>query len=511
VAGATAWLSERAGGLSPGRISVAVRDVYREDTTFSAPILAMCALAGRLGEGSAAWGQVPPLPFEWAVVPRRLLRWLRVGVVSYALPALIAVGLARHRLAESTGRVEAADILRGACRAVRGRVRQRVVPRALQLLGEIQPTNGGFLEAAPLTGFVVMCLKGAGYGDHTVVGRGTRFLAGAARSDGSWPIDTDLATWLTTASVAALGEEGLVYLRAEQVSAVRRWLMSQWVDLRHPYTCAPPGGWGWTDLPGSVPDADDTAGALLALRRLGPPDEPCGRCVGAGVEWLLGMQNRDGGVPTFCRGWGRLPFDRSSAEVTSHALRAVDEWYDAFGAAQRGRIDGFMQGAMNYLASEQRPDGSWLPLWFGNQQAPGKKSPVYGTARVVAGLRALTPGRLPHRDELVTRGRAWLVAAQNPDGGWGGSGGVRSSIEETAVAVVALAGMDGGGAVARGVAWIVEHTEGGNRFPASPIGLYFASLWYSERLYPVIFTVEALRAVANAGPPGGRGQTNAGC
>jgi hypothetical protein len=44
----------------------------------------------------------------------------------------------------------------------------------------------------------------------------------------------------------------------------------------------------------------------------------------------------------------------------------------------------------------------------------------------------------------------------------------------------------------RGAGWLVRRTEEGTRFEASPIGLYFSSLWYSERLYPLIFTVEAL-------------------
>jgi squalene-hopene/tetraprenyl-beta-curcumene cyclase len=48
--------------------------------------------------------------------------------------------------------------------------------------------------------------------------------------------------------------------------------------------------------------------------------------------------------------------------------------------------------------------------------------------------------------------------------------------------------------MARGVAWLRTATNDGREFPASPIGLYFAKLWYSERLYPLIFTVEALEA-----------------
>ena len=73
--------------------------------------------------------------------------------------------------------------------------------------------------------------------------------------------------------------------------------------------------------------------------------------------------------------------------------------------------------------------------------------------------------------------------AQHPDGGFG-------SIEETALAVEALGT---GESAERGRAWLAEKTAEGTRFDPSPIGLYFAKLWYWERLYPVIFTTAALR------------------
>ena len=47
-------------------------------------------------------------------------------------------------------------------------------------------------------------------------------------------------------------------------------------------------------------------------------------------------------------------------------------------------------------------------------------------------------------------------------------------------------------AIQHGAAWLVEHTAGGTRFDPSPIGFYFAKLWYYEKLYPIIFTVSAL-------------------
>src|SRR5204862_7200645 len=95
---------------------------------------------------------------------------------------------------------------------------------------------------------------------------------------------------------------------------------------RHPYTNSAPGGWAWTNLPGGVPDADDTAGALLALKSLAVRNAEGTQAAVAGVKWLLDLQNRDGGIPTFCRGWGKLPFDRSGSDLTAHALRALSRW-----------------------------------------------------------------------------------------------------------------------------------------------------------------------------------------
>ena len=96
IAAAEAWLANAAGGLEPERLARAIADRYGADRTFSVPILTMCALAGRLGAGRAGWRLVPQLPFELAAFPQRWFKWLRLPVVSYALPALIAIGQARH-------------------------------------------------------------------------------------------------------------------------------------------------------------------------------------------------------------------------------------------------------------------------------------------------------------------------------------------------------------------------------------------------------------------------------
>lgn len=494
LAATRAWLSEKAGGLDAKALAVAITARYGEDRTFSAPILTACTLAGAFGPDAGAWTRVPQLPFELAVFPPQWFKWLRLPVVSYALPALIAIGQVRHRFRPTRNPV---------LRLIRSLARRR----SLELLQTIQPASGGYLEAVPLTSFVVMSLAASGQVEHPVVTRGLEFLEATARSDGAWPIDTNLATWVTTQSLAALAAGGNVesHLGADQRRDLRRWLLDQQYRSLHPYTQADPGGWAWTDLPGGVPDADDTAGALLALSHLGPMDAESSRAACAGVEWLLDLQNSDGGIPTFCRGWGRLPFDRSSPDLTAHSLLAWSSWKRTVPPRLQTRLQSAQSRGVGYLAGSQREDGAWAPLWFGNQSAPGQENPTYGTARVVLALNRLArDGEVAVED---MRGRAihWLLAVQNADGGWGGAGGVESTIEETGLAVQALANaLEVASAAAgpertsleaatrKGAGWLVSQTRGGRDFEPSPIGLYFSKLWYYERQYPVIFTVAAL-------------------
>ncbi len=489
---------EAQGGLA------GLRRRYGKDKTFAVPILANCALAGLV-----PWHHVARLPFELACLPHRALGVLRIPVVSYAIPALVAIGQVRHLHGRPYN-------------PVTRWLRDRLLDRTLEVAQRMQPASGGFLEAVPLTSFVVMSLAATGRAGHPVVQRGVRFLLDSVRSDGSWPIDTNLATWVTTLAVGALAGAGCPI--AGYVSL--DWLLGCQHRHVHPFTQARPGGWGWSDLSGAVPDADDTAGALLALAAIrkalapptdaGParaertPQDPRIRRIDEaarqGLVWLLDLQNRDGGMPTFCRGWGALPFDRSGVDLTAHGLRAWWAWRPV--ATQwpslARRMERAIARAWAFLVRQQRPDGSWVPLWFGNQYSLDEQNFVYGTSRVLQALRDL--GRM--QTEPAQRGVQFLLEQQGKDGGWGGgwitSGGCGrevSSVEETALAVEALLAAPArppvAAALARGLAWLVEAVESGRYRHASPIGLYFARLWYHEKLYPRIFVVSALgRALA---------------
>ncbi len=473
-----------------------LRQRYGKDKTFVIPILTNMAIAGLVD-----WDDVSALPFEVAAVPQSMYRLMRMPVVSYAIPALVAIGQARH----FHGKPALLPLRM---------IRKLAVRPTLKVLLRMQPESGGYLEATPLTAFVLMSLAATDRGSHPVSKNAIRFLQASMREDGSWPIDTNLATWVTSLSIHALAcdpdDDG-------------SWFSDQLLDWhlgcqhrhRHPFTGAEPGGWGWTDLSGAVPDGDDTPGAILALQQMRPhaTDDQQSRiddAIDRGRRWLDQLQNRDGGWPTFCRGWGKLPFDRSSTDLTAHAIRATGTSADRKRSQQRG---------FRFLQKQQRPDGSWFALWFGNQDHPKEENPVYGTAKVLLARGIEKNGR--------DRGIAYLLKAQNSDGGWGGGPslcrvmdersantvkGLTSSVEETALAVDAICtnflfqrdfGDSGGvqkgtvnddvmAAIIRGVEFLVQSVRDGRHKEAWPIGFYFAKLWYHERLYPLTFSAAAL-------------------
>ena len=562
-------------GIDPASLVAAIRMRYGADKTFAVPILSMLAMAGKLDNGPtkkravSAWRYVAQLPFELAALPHCWLKWLALPVVSYAMPALIAIGLARHLNRPSLNPV--------------ARLARRFAKTAcLRKLASIQPDSGGFLEAAPLTSFVVMNLSGdaalrKNRDAHAVIEKGVDFLLNTVREDGSWPIDTSLSNWCTSLAVGALAADEAWWVQFADGELDRLHLCEHLLDQQyrqvHPCTQAAPGGWAWTNLSGAVPDADDTAAALIALARLSSQavkeapggnakdamreapggsrgiavqkpsakvqPSPCFRrglpethlpetdmqtAVLAGLDWLMNLQNRDGGVPTFCRGWGKLPFDRSGSDLTAHGLQAAAIWQRMLPLPPRcaRRVAVFKRRCMNFLIRNQQADGSFLPLWFGNQHAADMHNRVYGTARVVQALLDVCEDGQAGQ-QMLRHGIAYLLTSQNTDGGWGAASNDSSqsvsgssSIEETALAVDALAkacmfarerewlagGIDDAAlesAIDRGCEWLIARCSqiGTQPLEPSPIGLYFAQLWYFEKLYPLIFAAGALSRVAS--------------
>jgi squalene-hopene/tetraprenyl-beta-curcumene cyclase len=469
---------ERQGGI------VGLKARYGKDKTFAVPILANTALADRV-----PWSEVSALPFEFAALPQSWYHLMRLPVVSYAIPALVAIGQAIffHRKPWN-------PLVRW--------IRTMAIKPSIAVLERMQPASGGYLEAIPLTSFVTMSLAATGRADHPITKNAVRFIRESIRPDGSWPIDTNLATWVTTLAVNGLDDQ-------DDWDRIRcwDWILSCQNTEVHPFTGAAPGGWGWTDLSGAVPDADDTPGALLALRRLydstpSDSDEHAARqkrtieSAKAGLRWLLDLQNRDGGWPTFCRGWGQLPFDRSGTDLTAHAIRALHAWRDLVDPVE---LQNATASGWRYIERMQNDDGSWLPLWFGNQEHTKEENPIYGTSKVLMAYRDLGLTETM----AARRGFQFLIDSQELSGRWGVPQGpaAGTSVEETALAIEALCAIPSDFAdqelasktLEKGIRALILAIQTGEHRKASPIGLYFAKLWYYEKLYPMTFAVSALR------------------
>jgi squalene-hopene/tetraprenyl-beta-curcumene cyclase len=489
---------EQAGGWD------GLRKRYGKDKTFVVPILSNCALAGLI-----PWSHVSALPFEAAALPQSWYRFAKMPVVSYAVPALVAIGQARFFHAPPQNPFTRL-------------IRNLVVNRTRRVLRSMQPQSGGYLEATPLTSFVLMNLASIGQADSQVAMECRKFLIDSVQADGSWPIDTNLATWVTSLAIHGLSKNGCDKLEKKTI----RWLLDCQHRQRHPFTGAEPGGWGWTNLSGAVPDSDDTPAAMIALHEwleIQPenssnvPRDEIQTAVIQGVEWLLKLQNRDGGWPTFCRGWGQLPFDRSGADLTAHAIRALIRWQPEMNSQAR-TIERALDRGIHFLIRHQRSDGSWLPLWFGNQDRNDDENPYYGTGKVLLALGEI--GRSPARRDLgqdpvwsaAERGMQFLLRCQNHDGGWGGGASIAypshkhscsSTIEETSVVMEAMATCKSWlescdattiePAMRRGVDWLVDRIEKEDCRVSQPIGFYFAKLWYHEELYPYVFAAAALK------------------
>jgi hypothetical protein len=116
------------------------------------------------------------------------------------------------------------------------------------------------------------------------------------------------------------------------------------------------GGWAW--YPNGRPDSNDTAAAIEALRAAGVRGKPIRR----GLAYLRRLHKRDGGFElTAGRG--------SDAQSTAWAIQA-------FAAAHKPPP----KGALTYLRSLRRPDGSFR---YSKRYVT---TPVWVTSQVLAGL-----------------------------------------------------------------------------------------------------------------------------
>ncbi|MGA8182732.1 MAG: squalene--hopene cyclase, partial [Terriglobia bacterium] len=224
--------------------------------------------------------------------------------------------------------------------------------------------------------------------------------------------------WDTAIVMYSLEEAGLPPDHPALVKAAR-WLLDRQIvgpgDWQVKNKDTAPAGWAFEFRNDFYPDVDDASFVMMALQRVAYPDKVrLEHALRRGFQWMVSMQNRDGGWGAFdrdndCAVLTRVPFadhnamiDPSTADVTARVLECIARlgWPASHPVVQRG---------LRFLRKEQTKEGAWYGRWGVNY--------VYGTSGVLRMLEAYGMGKTPE----ARRGADWLCSVQNRGGGFGES------------------------------------------------------------------------------------------
>lgn len=308
--------------------------------------------------------------------------------------------------------------------------------------------------------------------------------------------------WDTALALNALGD---LEMSAETPAVARAvsWLLAR--EVRRPGDWSvmnpglEPGGWFFEYRNGFYPDTDDTAMALMALAKATYHSPPT-TAVQRGLNWLLAMQNSDGGWAAFDRDINRevltkVPFadhnamlDPSCPDITARVLESLG--YHGFHCGHPR-----VRRALAFIERTQEPEGCWIGRWGVNY--------IYGTWQVLQGLRQIG---YDMDAPMVRKAVAWLKSVQQPGGGWGEScrtydepwlkGQGTPTASQTGWALLGLlaAGEADSPEVAAGIDYLLRTQQPDGNWHEDPFtGTGFPKVFYLKyHLYSLYFPVMAL-------------------
>jgi Squalene-hopene cyclase C-terminal domain len=266
------------------------------------------------------------------------------------------------------------------------------------------------------------------------------------------------------------------------------------------------GGWSYVPAVAELPpDADDLGLVLRALLRLG--GQPLAAACEEPIALALGAQDRDGGLSTWVLDEAADPSltsrMRAYVEVTDSGdphPEVVANFLDSLVAYDARRYGGELRRGAAYLESAQDPDGMWQSRWYAGS--------FYGTYRAASVLAAVAP-----HSPALERARTALLQRQGPGGGWGDDG---EAALPTALALLSLAAVGEGFDTprwGRGRRFLLARQEGDGGWPAEPF-LSFRDSGeleiYGSRTITTALCLQALLArpgVAHGSAPAGRTPT----
>ena len=256
--------------------------------------------------------------------------------------------------------------------------------------------------------------------------------------------------WDTAWTILALSESGMAASH-ESLRRGARWLLDREIstagDWRIKNPSVKPGCWSFEHVNNWYPDIDDTAEVVRALSRVEfasqAEERRRGEAIQRGMDWILGMQSRDGGWAAFDRDNNHrmlecmpfadfmAPLDPTCPDVTAHVVELLGE--RAFQGSALPR-------ALAFLRASQGSAGAWHGRWGVNY--------VYGTGMTLSAIQTIDDRSL---EGISAKANEWLVSCQLKDGSWGEScatywdpllagAGDKGTPSQTAWALMGLAG-----------------------------------------------------------------------
>lgn len=299
----------------------------------------------------------------------------------------------------------------------------KALRRAEQYMVERIEPDGTFYNYFSSTFLMIFALLARGYGkSHPVITRAVQGLKSmVVQIDGSVHVQYTTATVWNTALISYVLQEAGVPASATVIQQANQYLFSRqhykygdWA-IHNPNT--EPGGWGFSDINTINPDVDDSTAALRAIRTFATEQIPYRQSWDQGINWVISMQNSDGGWPAFeknvdqqfltwlpVEGGADLLIDPSTADLTGRTLEFLGNF------TLLNRDHQIIKRGVDWLLHNQKEDGSWYGRWGIYY--------IYGTWAAVTGMSAI--GMAPEHPAMQ-KAVKWLHETQNPDGGWGES------------------------------------------------------------------------------------------
>jgi squalene-hopene/tetraprenyl-beta-curcumene cyclase len=340
--------------------------------------------------------------------------------------------------------------------------------------------------------------------------------------------------WDTALTMRALSDSGLDNSHPT-LERGTQWLLAQEIRTRGDWAHnvdSPPGGWCFEFANRFYPDLDDTAMVSLALKescratqgesKTLPPNlrlitestapnlhdarrqalvlDDIAAATDRARHWMLSMQNRDGGWAAFDRDntaefLCHVPFADHNAMIDPSSPDLAARVMESLASLGKHIGDPAIDRGVQYLRRTQEADGSWFGRWGVNY--------IYGTWQALSGLAAVG---IAKTEPMMVAGANWLVAHQQPSGGWGESadsyadpklrGQGRETASQTAWALLGLiaAGMHDHPATARGVNYLLAHQNTDGTWDETEFtGTGFPRVFYLRyHYYRIYFPLMAL-------------------